>query len=98
MNSNKLDEIRTWWVAINKLESKGKAVDLISFADAAHEYIPVLLAELDRLNRSPEETTYAKTKGSVLSSPVRNAAVTAADLALSEATRVSTLNAEHPLS
>lgn len=56
MDQKKLDEIRAWWAEIEKLESRGKGVDMISFADAAHAYVPVLLAELDRLDsirRSP---------------------------------------------
>ncbi len=48
MDPKKLDEIRRWWEEIHTWERQGKAVDIISFADTAHEYIPLLLAELDR--------------------------------------------------
>lgn len=52
MDKNKLHEIKAWWTQIEKLERKGKAIDTVSFADAAHDYIPLLLAELERLSRT----------------------------------------------
>jgi hypothetical protein len=106
MESKKLDEIQTWWVEINKLEGKGKAVDLLSFADAAHEYIPILLAELERLRHTrdavsaPAGVAQATPAGEgIRATPRLSASVTASGFqARSTGSRVSALAAERSAS
>lgn len=48
MAKHTLEEIVAWWQEIERLERKGAAIDIISFAETAHEYIPTLIAELAR--------------------------------------------------
>ncbi len=55
MDPQKLSEIRRWWNEIVRWESKGKAIDVIAFADAAHEYIPILLSETERILRRDDK-------------------------------------------
>ncbi len=49
MTEKKLSEIRKWWKSIEKLGVHNQTVDVILFADMAFDYIPVLLAEIARL-------------------------------------------------
>ncbi len=45
----KIDTIRKWWKSVEKAESQNKLIDTHQFADIAHEAIPALLKELERL-------------------------------------------------
>ena len=47
----KIDEVRKWWEEIRRLETCNGLVDTQQFADYAHSAIPVLLAEIERLQK-----------------------------------------------
>ncbi len=47
----KMDEVRGWWRVIEKAHKNRQLISVDDFADQAFKYVPILLAELDRLEK-----------------------------------------------
>ncbi len=53
----KLKKAKDWWKSIQKKKEAEEIIDTLSFADSAMEYLPIIMAELERLEKKSDKGT-----------------------------------------
>ncbi len=51
VTANQVAEVKKWWTAVENANKNHQPVDVERFADAAFKYVPLLLTEIERLQK-----------------------------------------------